>query len=263
MVKDLVDEYDYRLYHAICEEEDNNKVVRIWNEIKENKEVLASAIEVKKNKWGIDTVTSDMICSQILISKDVDEDIYQKLIDLICSNKEIAKLHLYNRMFLNGSDTYLSTVMTDDDLELTEKQKRFTEEEAKDKNNFYNSDLKRNILMNPNWKIEEKANLIYEFYTDEEWDEELETMEWDIVNDHDNYKGDAFSFMDKVELYDYRYEELYEFYQNKETTDRIWENISLCKLFHQIRPQQWEIENKTSIHQLDATNKCFIKKGLV
>ena len=260
MVKDLVNEYDYRLYNAIYEKEDKNEVLRIWNEIKENKEVLTSAIEVKKNKWGIDVVTSSMICSMILVSKDVDEDIYQKLIDLICSNKEIAKLHLYNRRFLNGNDTYLSTLIADYDLELTEKQKRFAEEAAKSKLDFHFSDLKQIILMNPNWQIEEKANLIYEFYTDEEWDEELETMEWDIINDPDNYKGEPFSFMDKAELYEYRYEDLNEFYQNKETTDRIWEDISLCKLFHQIRPQQWEVEYNNSINQLDATNKCLIKK---
>ena len=110
---------DYRLYNAIYEKEDKNEVIRIWNEIKENKEVLTSAIEVKKNKWGIDVVTSSMICSMILVSKDVDEDIYQKLIDLICSNKEIAKLHLYNRRFLNGNDTYLSKLIADNNLELT------------------------------------------------------------------------------------------------------------------------------------------------
>ena len=74
---------DYRLYNAIYEKEDKNEVIRIWNEIKENKEVLTSAIEVKKNKWGIDVVTSSMICSMILVSKYVDEDIYKKLIDLI------------------------------------------------------------------------------------------------------------------------------------------------------------------------------------
>ena len=35
MVKDLVNEYDYRLYNAIYEKEDKNEVIRIWNEIKE------------------------------------------------------------------------------------------------------------------------------------------------------------------------------------------------------------------------------------
>ena len=35
---------------------------------------------------------------------------------------------------------------------------------------------------------------------------------------------------------------LLKFYGDKETTDRIWEEIQFCKQMHQLRPQQWELE---------------------
>lgn len=259
MIKnDEIREYENRLYKAVYAEHDENKCVEVWNEIKENKELLTSAIQVKKNKWEEDVVTSHIICRHMLISNDVDKDIYQKLVDVIYSNEQLARCHLYIDPDLYGRQTYLSKVICDYDLELTEEQKRFAEKEAKSEHNFHDCYLKRNILMNPNWAIEEKANLIYEFYTDETWDEELENMEWDIVNDSVNYRGEPFSFMDKTELYQYRYEDLFKVYQSEETTERIWEDISLCRLFHQIRPQQWELKEMSQLN--GDTSKIYAKK---
>ena len=66
--------------------------------------------------------------------------------------------------------------------------------------------------------------------------------EWGVVNDDANYKGEALPQFDKSEMYEYSYEELLKFYGNKETTDRIWDEIQFCKQMHQLRPQQWELE---------------------
>lgn len=104
-------------------------------------------------------------------------------------------------------------------------------------------DIRYQILRNPNWNIEEKQKLVYDFWEDDEtYDEFLERWEWDIINDRANYKGDMMPELDKCQLYDYTYNELLNFYDNnKETTDRIWEEIIFCQSMHELRPQQWEL----------------------
>lgn len=103
-------------------------------------------------------------------------------------------------------------------------------------------DIRYHILRNPNWTLEEKQKLIMDFwYDDETYDEYLEQWEWSVVNDNDNYKGEAFPPFDRYELFnEWSYEMLLEYYGNKETTDRIWEEMEFCRQMHQLRPQQWE-----------------------
>ena len=104
-------------------------------------------------------------------------------------------------------------------------------------------DIRYWILRNPNWSLEEKQKLIMDFWSDDEdYDETLEQWEWGIVNDHANYKGNPMPLFDRDELYEYSYDILLKFYGDKETTDRIWEEIQFCKQMHQLRPQQWELE---------------------
>lgn len=103
-------------------------------------------------------------------------------------------------------------------------------------------DIRYQILRNPNWSLEEKQKLIMDFWQDDsEYDEHLEQWEWDIVNDSENYKGNALSLMDKVDLYEYPYDLLLRFYGSKEVTDRIWSEINFCRQMHKLRPQQWEL----------------------
>lgn len=105
-------------------------------------------------------------------------------------------------------------------------------------------DIRYHILKNPNWTIEEKKKLVYDFFSDQEdYDESLEQWEWDIINEHVNFKGDCISQLDKWELYEYSYNGLLEFYDgNKETTDTIWNEINFCRTMHILRPQEWELE---------------------
>lgn len=105
-------------------------------------------------------------------------------------------------------------------------------------------DIRYQILRNPNWTLEEKQKLIIDFwYDDETYDEYLEQWEWGIVNDNENFKGNPLPPFDKYELLnEWTYKMLFEFYGNKETTDRIWSEIEFCKQMHKLRPQQWEIK---------------------
>ena len=103
-------------------------------------------------------------------------------------------------------------------------------------------DIRYHILRNPNWTLEEKQKLIMDFwYDNDDYDEYLEQWEWSVVNDNENYKGELLPPFDKYDLfYTYTYEMLLEYYQDKKTTDRIWQEIQFCKQIHKLRPQQWE-----------------------
>ena len=45
-------------------------------------------------------------------------------------------------------------------------------------------------------------------------------------------------------MYDVSYEDLLKIFDDKEITDCIWEDIQFCKLMHQLRPQQWELDDQ-------------------
>ena len=226
---------------------------------------------------------------------------YKKLVDLIYSNRQIARIVLDG--YSNGGYSYLLMTLWNPNLKLTEDQKAFAVDEAMNKigttkyenvmneyskeldekgitdeqtvytefggsvnpvgaktGNMYMAglfsslsdtqahgsgdfDIRYWILRNPNWSLEEKQKLIMDFWTnDEVYDETLEQWEWGIVNDHANYKGEVLPQFDKCEMYEYSYEQLLKFYGDKETTDRIWDEIQFCKQMHQLRPQQWKLE---------------------
>jgi len=104
-------------------------------------------------------------------------------------------------------------------------------------------DIRYEILRNPNWSIQEKQKLVYDFWgNDEEYEECLEEWEWSIINDEANYKGQSLPQLDKSELYDYTYNDLLKFYGNRETTDRIWNDIIFCQSMHELRPMQGEAD---------------------
>lgn len=104
-------------------------------------------------------------------------------------------------------------------------------------------DIRYHILRNPNWTKDEKQKLIMDFwYDDSVYDEYLEQWEWGIINDNANYMGQPVSQFECEYLYDYSYDDLFGFYKDKKTTDRIWDEIQFCKLMHELRPGQWELE---------------------
>lgn len=101
-------------------------------------------------------------------------------------------------------------------------------------------DIRYYILSNPNWTIEEKRKLVYDFFEDDdEYDELLEQWQWGIINSYSNSESDQ---LDISELFYYSYNELLNFYGDKEITDRVWAEIKFCRTMHVLRPQQWEKE---------------------
>lgn len=276
--------------------------VKMWEHIRKNDKLLKWAIKPVKDKFGQKDIVNGMaICDTILSDYwAVDKDIYQELINTIYSNESIARI--VQNGYSNGGYSYLLMSLWNNELKLTEEQKRFAVNEAmnkigtvrykqikdnyskllekkginnddttmidvdgsinpiglKAKQEYMNYlfdimsdkqahgcgefDIRYCILRSDNWTIEEKEQLVMDFwYDNEEYDETLDQWEWGIVNDIANYHNNSLLF-DKEDIYELSYQDLFEFYQDKKITDRIWNEISFCRLMHNLRPQQWEDE---------------------
>lgn len=263
-----VREIDNELYNSIYGLPRKGNVISIWNNIKKDDELLMDAISIEKDKFGErDIVRGITICDYMLLNyQDVKQEIYQKLIDTIYSNPDVARIVLDGPS--NGGYSYLLMTLWNNDLVLTEEQKKFAVNEAMNKivtikyqkeELFSNKldeigsdtqahgvlpfDIRYYILRNSNWTVLEKAKLVYDFFEDSKnYDEVLEQWEWDIINDPANCKDNDLPRFDKCELYYYTYDQLLEIYISKEVTDKIWAEIEFCKLMHALRPQQWELK---------------------
>ena len=132
----------------------------------------------------------------------------------------------------------------------------FTEYKVDDKmpRDYWYNHLKRpkNYTIFPAWQ-EGGVNTLSEAFDkvlengiiklkDNSYDNCLEQWEWSIVNDDANFKYNLISPMDPSMLYEYTYNGLLQFYGDKETTDRIWDEIQFCKQMHELRPHQDELK---------------------
>lgn len=96
-------------------------------------------------------------------------------------------------------------------------------------------DIRFWILRNPNWSNLEKEKLVYDFWYDEE-DFKTCLIEWEsaIINDPVNFKDSEFLF-ETFDIYECTYQMLLEFYKDKETADRIYDEIEFCKTMRKLR----------------------------
>ena len=65
-----IKEIDKELYYQRYINKDFDKLNKLWNEVKSNKELLEEAIQITKNKFGEDTLRSLIICELMLIKYD-------------------------------------------------------------------------------------------------------------------------------------------------------------------------------------------------
>jgi len=116
-------------------------------------------------------------------------------------------------------------------------------------------DIRYHILRNPNWTLEEKQKLILDFWTsDNEYDNCLEQWEWGIVNDEANFRKSFISPMEPFLLYKYKYNRLLKFYGDKETTDRIWDEINFCRTMRELRTPSYLKEEDTPVLKRTINN---------
>lgn len=251
-----IEKLDDMLYKAMYGIPKAGDAEGIWEQIKNDSSALKEAIKVKKDKWNDkDIVNGLTICDAMLIDyKNVEQDSYNELIKSIYSNTDIA------RIVMNGC-SFLLMSLWNHNLKLTKEQKSFAVNEAMNrcgatKYNTCNSkvgamshfhgvgpfDIRYHILRNPNWTLDEKQELVMDFYADDSsYDDCLEQWELGILNDFSNYKGLELPTDDAYELLnEYSYEMLLKYYGSEDIVNRIWSEIQFCKQMHQLRPMQYE-----------------------
>ena len=105
----------------------------LWQNIKQNKDLLVWATELTKDKFGQrDLVNGLAISEAILIDyANVDKEVYDKLIKNIYDNKDIARIVLDG--YSNGGFSFLLMSLWNPTLKLTEEQKQFAVSEAMNK----------------------------------------------------------------------------------------------------------------------------------
>lgn len=127
-----IKEIDKQLYYQRYIRKDYDKLNKLWNKVKNNKELLEEAIQITKNKFGEDTLKSLSICECMLITYDtVDKEVYEKLVNTIYSNEQIARKVLDGAA--NGGFSFLLYTLFNQNLKLTEEQKAFAVDEAMNK----------------------------------------------------------------------------------------------------------------------------------
>ena len=307
MTIEEVKKIDSELQIAKYINKDSEEANRLWDMIKNDKETLELAITVVRDKFNENDITLGIaICDAMLIDyKTVDKDVYQKLVNTIYTNTDIARLVLDGAA--NGGYSYLLMTLWNFDLILTPEQKLFAIDEAMNKpgttkqyqqreaykesliaqgaNDEETSkididglvtpigqlsgamfmhdifsrldstqahgcgthDIRYYVLRNPNFSVEEKKVLVYDFYRlAEVWDDLLDRLMWGIINDDVNFKDGSMSEMELDMFYDYDIDSLTELYGNKETAEIVLAEINFCKLMRELRPPQWLCEDEVS-----------------
>lgn len=247
--------YDAKLYSAIYKNPKRGSFQKLWEEIlleQGENGILKNAIKVETNQEGNLTVAAPTICDLILKNpRDIKEDIYQELVDLIYIRSQIGRENISGK-----TSSFLVQTLRNHDLILTQDKKNiavteslsmpgasfFIDQDSLKEWNLTNHglnafDIRYEVLMNPNWTIEEKAHLVYRFYDlDEDFHIAVDAWKENIVNNSSFYSIHGFKSMHKEKLYDYQEEELMKYYPLEENRKNVMEEIRMCELFEQMRP---------------------------
>lgn len=264
-----VKEYDTKLYLALYGYPKAGNAQKIWEEIsleQGDKGLLREAIKPIMSKEGEKMMQAPTICDCILKDfKKIDWTIYQELVDLIYTFPTVARTKA-GGTFRKSNSAFLVQTLQNHDLILDEMQKFAAVTEAlsmpgsvrpfnyetkkQDMSQIYGTtpfDIRYEILMNPNWTIEEKANLIYDFYEkDEDFDRAIHAWEEEIVNTSSFYSQKGFQAMHSKKSYDYSKEELAKYYPDENQKEDMIEKIRMYELFHQMRPQKEKSYQKSN-----------------
>lgn len=188
-LRDLVDELDNKLFGLLYIDTNYQEAKKLWNSIKSDELLLLAASEVTKDIFNEkDIFVGNCIVELILKNPtDVNIGIYEDIVNKIYINDDLSKIVL-NGYLSEGCPFLLYTLMNDN-LKLTGSQKDkvynlameqfFTEKNGSYGGMFYLStkngcgnfpyDIRYWILHNNNWNEDEKLQMIYDFYSSEEF----------------------------------------------------------------------------------------------
>lgn len=152
-------------------------------------------------------------------------------------NKALKNKGINDKMTINIPDTNIPIGLETYYMRINYLASLLSTTQAHGKGEF---DIRFWILRNSNWSTSEKEKLVHDFWYDEE-DFKTCLIEWEsaIINDPVNFKDSDFLF-ETFDIYECTYQTLLEFYKDKETANRIWDEIEFCKTMRKLR----EVSNK-------------------
>lgn len=147
-------------------------------------------------------------------------------------NKALKNKGINDKMTINIPDTNIPIGLETYYMRINYLASLLSTTQAHGKGEF---DIRFWILRNPNWSTNEKEKLVHDFWHYEE-DFKSCLVEWEsaIINDPVNFKDSEFLF-ETFDIYECTYQMLLEFYKDKETADRIWDEIEFCKTMRKLR----------------------------
>ncbi|MBQ6323756.1 MAG: hypothetical protein IJI22_02870 [Bacilli bacterium] len=240
-------------------DQDMNKYIELWKEIKKDENILNQAIELKRAEDGTQTVQYPIIAEAMLLNYDnVNKKYYNKLINLIFSNISVA------RTFVAGKEknpaSFLILALWNKDLKLTKEQKDFAETEAlkriqeqkiqqdpvsKELNidPFKTAlvhgtdpyDIKYYLLTNPNWTHLDKIDLADKFWqSDKEFQEYLEQLEDSILKKISTKERRISKDMLKDIALSYNYYDIVDLMQNETEAKKVFDDLALLRELKEI-----------------------------
>lgn len=247
-MQNKIKELDNELYNLayIPQYRNDIELQQLWDEIKHNDSILECAIKVIKNKFGEDLFLGLNIVNYMLIDyKSINPEIYYNLINIIYSNPSLARITIYG--YYNSGGSFLNKTLWNSELLLTDDQKKIVLARAK-KNNNYNVGpfgIGYYILKNISFSAQEKQQLIFELYPDDcDWEEFMDAIEWNIINDSINFNHTVLSIMQKDDLYYYTYDQLVKMYENEEDASLVLNEINFCRSLKNLRKDKPIIKRK-------------------
>lgn len=235
-----IEKIEEKLHNAIKIGEKKN-IIKIWKIIKSYPEFIVQATKLINKEDGFTYFNCPIICEHILITKDVDAEIYNNIANNILNNVGLARA---KDGFTGNCDvSYLLKILNDFHFKLTEDQKTFVINEAllerKNKTKFHTQslfDLRLLILENPNWNEAEKKDLIKDLFTNQEYDKlisDVKQYTLDMITGRLHNDFDSKTFFETVterDLY-----AIMNYYVHE--TKLIWSRITLVKMLESLKPE--------------------------
>ena len=216
----------------------SKEFIDYWNQIKNNREILNTAIEVVNNKYDSGMVFKGPVIVDCILAdyENVDQRIYKQLIKNIYSIPEIARTKVFNDSTVGIS--YLVKSLLNDNLELNSKQKKFVYGEAINNNHTFNVDyfdLRYYLFSNNSWSLEEKKDLIKLFYSERELYDLLIQMQFDAISIMDQRLGYSLSLVEDI-IFDYPNRKTSLFSNEEDVPAEVKEMLGFCDLMYKINP---------------------------
>ena len=228
-----------------------------WNLIKDNEEILREAINFHRegNRYVVNGIS---ICESILLNYgEVNEEIYQHLVDFMFTNSNIFRIREYIVPEGYEAPSFLMLVLMNPRLRLTEEQKDIIVGEG---NNCYDAinnryrciahgmgpyDIRYWILRNPNWSLEEKENLVSYFWPSlEDFKKVCERWESDFINNPAN--KDKNGNIPNLTRISEKLIDLRELYDDEDTINRIsFESDFLSMVYDILIKREAKVQKKS------------------